>query len=284
MSKKANPGVIGAFVLAAIGVAFVGILFLGSGKLFSETERFVLYFQGNLSGLDIGAPVEYAGIRIGEVVDMYLEYNTNDKSILIPVYIEIEPNRIKNTGSKSRRKRFSSHIENGLRAQLQSQSLITGKIKIMLMLDPKQPLVLVGADSSTVEIPTIPSLRENLGRSLHDLPIADIFTHIDETMGKLAEISDSGEIQAILHELRKTSEALSAFTKSEGLQNANQSLSEILTEFKTLVKNLNQTINPAREDLTLALKEFAKAAQATRYLMDYLERHPESLIHGKGVE
>ena len=71
MSKKANPTVIGVFVVAALAIAVAAIVTLGSGKLFKQTETFVMYFESSLSGLDVGAPVELQGVRIGEVSNGY---------------------------------------------------------------------------------------------------------------------------------------------------------------------------------------------------------------------
>ena len=131
MSKKANPTVIGIFVVLAIALAAVAIIILGSGKLFAETEPYVLYFEGDLSGLDVGAPVAYQGVQVGSVTAIKLQYNTDSGEIFIPVYIELETDLIEYVGSHAAGKGLEYHIEKGMRAQLHSQSLVTGKLKVI---------------------------------------------------------------------------------------------------------------------------------------------------------
>ena len=72
MSKKANPAAIGVFVLAALAIAAGALVVLGSGKLFRESMRIVAFFEGSLSGLDVGAPVELRGVRVGTVTRILL--------------------------------------------------------------------------------------------------------------------------------------------------------------------------------------------------------------------
>jgi paraquat-inducible protein B len=286
MSKKANPVFIGAFVVAALCVAVAAIMILGAGSLFSDTEPFVLYFDGSLAGLDEGAPVEYGGVRIGEVTDISFEYNTDDNSVLIPVYIEIERSRIKFSGvSKGKGKRLEYQIQQGLRGQIQSQSFVTGKLKIMLVMNPDSPIHLVGdAPSSIPEIPTTPSLLEHIGKSLSDLPLAEMVDNLNDATKMLATIANQGTIEDILTELKKTTTALANLIDSPDIKAASISLSETLAESKDAVANINQSIAPLRQELTLALNEFAEAARSARHLMNYLDRHPEALIRGKGGE
>jgi paraquat-inducible protein B len=284
MSKKANPAAIGAFVIAALAIAVGGILVMGSGKLFKESEKFVLYFGGSLSGLDVGAPVEYNGIRVGEVVDINMVYNTDTDKIQIPVYIELEHGRMVFQGAGKQTETMNDHIKRGIRAQLQSQSFVTGKMKIMLMLDPSDPARLVGADTSVTEIPTKLSLIADIGKSINELPLTDIIVNLSETVEDLAEIAASGDIQAILSELRKTAESLATMADKNEIQKATQSFNETLTRAKELVENLNQSVAPVQQDLSAALNEFAAASKSARHLLDYLDRHPEALLRGKGGE
>ena len=57
MKKKANPKVIGAFVVGAAILAAIGIIIFGSGKFFAERHQYVLFFPSSVKGLSVGAPV-----------------------------------------------------------------------------------------------------------------------------------------------------------------------------------------------------------------------------------
>jgi paraquat-inducible protein B len=100
----------------------------------------------------------------------------------------------------------------------------------------------------------------------------------------LAEISDSGEIQRIIAELKKTSEALSSIVSSPDLREAMKTLNDTLSESQQLVAKMNQNVDPSVEVFNSTMKEFSDAARSARYLLDYLERHPEALLHGKRGE
>ena len=282
MSKKANPTIIGVFVLIGLLIAVTAIFILGSGSLFKESTRYVLYFDGNLSGLDIGAPIQYNGIPIGTVTDIRMTYDTDTGHVMIPVYVEIDPKRIHYTGSHEKGKGLEYHVKYGLRAQLQTQSFITGKLKIMMVLQPESPIKLVGADPETTEIPTVPTLIESLSEKIKNYPIEEMLENLRIAAETLGEIATSGDVQDLLSELKKTASALSTMATSEKTTQTVQTLTETLSEIKQLIAELNDSTDPVKEDLHRMMDEFADAAQAARNLMDYLERHPESLIYGKG--
>ena len=54
--KRANPAVIGGFIVGAVVLAIAGVMIFGSGKLFAETIKCVMYFEGAIQGLHVGAP------------------------------------------------------------------------------------------------------------------------------------------------------------------------------------------------------------------------------------
>jgi paraquat-inducible protein B len=62
MGRRANPTLIGAFIIGAVALIVIGLLILGRGHFFSETRTFVLYFEGSVKGLNVGAPVDLQGL------------------------------------------------------------------------------------------------------------------------------------------------------------------------------------------------------------------------------
>ena len=133
MSKKANPAAVGIFVIAGIILATFGLIVLGSGNLFKESQKYVLYFDGNLGGLDVGAPVTLKGVKIGQVTDISLIYDHETQEVAMPVSVEImkdtfiEINKEKDPVNPGNAMKV--HIERGLRARLETQSIVTGKTK-----------------------------------------------------------------------------------------------------------------------------------------------------------
>ena len=56
-------------------------------------NKFLLYFDGTVRGLKPDAPVEFRGIKMGRVVSVDLEFDTDSQEFHLPVLIELEPER-----------------------------------------------------------------------------------------------------------------------------------------------------------------------------------------------
>ena len=134
--KKPHPAVVGAFVIGAIALLILAALAIGGRGLFERKLDCVAYFDENIGGLDVGAPVEYEGVRIGTATDIRIELNLDTGQFYRPVRFQIEPSRIRFEGgdADSAATTFLERLvtDHGLRAQLANQSLLTGKLKITL--------------------------------------------------------------------------------------------------------------------------------------------------------
>jgi len=263
MSKKASPMLIGVFVVAATVIAVAGVLVLGSGKFFSASREYVLHFEGNLSGLDAGAPVTFKGVRVGEVSDISLIYDHADHTLSLPVTVRLSRDSFceMNVPSGERSDNMMIHIDRGMRAQLKSQSLVTGKLKVELDYHEDAPANYVAKDSSLPEIPTIPGSMDSLARRVSDLPWEDIVRDISASSKALSDLAESGKLQDSLDLLNAT-----------------------LADSHKMMSEMNKGAAPFRKEVLLMVEELSDAARSAQFLMDYLERHPESLIHGKGKE
>jgi len=131
MRKRANPAVIGGFVVGAVALVVIGALLLGGGQFLTEQRAYVLYFEDSVEGLSVGAPVTQQGVRIGSVSDIQVQYLVREGEFRIPVFIDIEPGRVKEVGvgdgPREGGEAFVKFlIARGLRAQLHLDSLVTG--------------------------------------------------------------------------------------------------------------------------------------------------------------
>ena len=342
MSAKANPAAIGLFVCVALAISAAAIITLGMGKFLKERTTYVLYFDGALSGLDVGAPVQIKGVRVGSVSAIKMYYDHHNKDITVPVYIEIERQAFseKNTHMAGEAgSGMKAHIERGLRAQLNMQSIVTGKLKVDLVYAPNNEAAYKheGEDSDIMEIPTMPNTFETVFERLGELPLEEIVKNINrstESLAKLAEsgdlekmlanlsemtgelnatvkegefkailadiqkltttmakVSDDGELEKLIRETRKAVETISTSLGEADIGKTMTSIDDTLKEGKelmktsqTLVKNVDRNSGLLRKDLARALEDLADAARASRNLLEYLERHPEALLRGKGDE
>lgn len=233
MSKPASKTLIGAFVLGALALVVIGLIVLGSGRLFSERQHGVLYFDGSVKGLSIGAPVMFRGVKIGSVTDIGMRFDPSSLKIQIPVFIETVQERIDRTGPlvRSPAKTLKLLIEKGLRAQLELQSFVTGQLMIALDFYPDKPARFAG-DGSMLEIPTIPSSMEVLTQTLQKLPLEDLVQRIASAAGGLDRFLNAPELK-------------------ESVVNLNQDLKDI----QKLVRDVNAQVNPIASAVQDAVKD-----------------------------
>ena len=251
---------------------------------YRERTLFLLNFDESLRGLARGAPVEYRGMKVGEVQDFKLEFGARELEGRIPVVIALEPERFAFKGGhgESLEELIARMVRKGFRAQLRTGSLITGNLFVDLAFFPQAKARSLGRGGPYREIPTMPSsmgaLVENLAR-------------VAERLQKLPLEEIAGELRGTFPVLRDTlqqARALMARLDQETAPQAAAALAQAqatLAQAKTALAEVEATFSadsPTQTDLRNALDEFARAARALRNLADGLERHPESMIFGKG--
>jgi len=203
MSKKANKTVIGLFVVGALVLLITGITVLGSGAFLKHTNKFVLYFDGSVQGLSIGAPVMFRGVSIGSVKDISLIYDSKAGTIILPVIIEIEQGRIEGTPSFGELGGDKKMIELGLRGKLEVQSFLTGQLMISFDFYPEESAELRGIPKKYPELPTLPT-SPDIFALMNTLPIKEIATNLESTAKGIDRLVNSIDLRDSLYEMRAT--------------------------------------------------------------------------------
>jgi paraquat-inducible protein B len=243
MSKPANKTMIGAFVLIAVVLAVAAIVVLGSGKFFKKTSSWIAFFEGSVKGLNVGSPVMFRGVKVGEVTDIIVTINIAELSVLIPVIFETDSDKFKDVGDRTVTSDEQLHkalIKKGLKAQLQVQSLVTGQLMINLDFYPNTPATLVGMDKiktltgakSWWEIPTIPTPMQELEKAISQLDVKELAEDIKRAMDGLAKLASSPDLH----------ESIGIFKQT-------------LTDTQKLVSNLNSKIEPLADSIEQTLIE-----------------------------
>lgn len=156
--KTANPKAVGGFVIVAVVLALVAIVVFGTGRFFETRKTYVAFFPGSLMGLNIGSPVEMRGIQIGTVTDTWVQAEKDALEFTIPVLMELELSRIRGVEpTEEGKSNLDELIDKGFRAQMVSQSLVTGQQSIQFDFHPDTPVNLAETDLPYLQIPTIPS-------------------------------------------------------------------------------------------------------------------------------
>jgi paraquat-inducible protein B len=255
MSKKANPKLIGGFVLGAVALVVIGVLAFGSGQWFTELSKNVSFFRGSVQGLRVGAPVTFRGVPIGQVTDIDLLYEAEKLQFITQVSFDIDPKSFRDIGEtkRSESEQLEALIKDGLRAQLVQQSLVTGQLAVQMDMYPGTQVKLVGLDPDRIEIPTVPSTVEKLE------------SMIKRIVARLEKI----DVQEIIDDLRVTVSSIQEIVASPELREAIANAGQAMTEAQQLVSKLNSRVDP----LAQSFEDTSKAArsaltEAERLLVD----------------
>ncbi|MBU1869158.1 MAG: MCE family protein [Candidatus Omnitrophica bacterium] len=203
MSKKANKTAIGLFVVVALALLVIALSIFGSGALFKRTYKYILYFDGSVKGLSVGAPVLFRGVRIGTVKDISLLYEEKAEDVLLTVVIEIEPGHVKGAPKMEDYGGYKTLIEYGLRAKLEIQSFITNQLMISLDFYRDKPAKLYNIYSKYPELPTLP-ISPDIFETMDELPLKEISDNLDDVVKGLSKLINSTDLQRSLYELKNT--------------------------------------------------------------------------------
>ena len=219
---------------------------------YTKKIKFIMFFDSSIRGLNLGAPVEFKGIKVGSVLDMRLEFDNDSTSFRIPVLIEIEPQRIierRVQGGAPSHQALKKLVERGLRARLQTGSLLTSQLFIELDMHPGSPVNLSGSDTPFPELPTLPT--SNFGA---------ITQSAEELLAKLNKV-DIEEVTSVLVDTIKT--ANKTIHSADGAINSASALIEDPAILETIenvriaLENFKKvTQSEAIEDIRVSLKSF----------------------------
>lgn len=226
-------------------------------EIFNEQELFIMYFEGSVRGLKVGAPVEFKGIRVGTVKEIRMEIDGDTMAIRIPVLIAIEPERIKRVGRKSRpRDNVPLFIKRGMKARLQTGSLLTGQLFVELDLYPETPITLVGGDKKYIEIPTIPSALDEVTESateiladIKNLPLEELAVNLIDAVQGINRLVSSDELTK------------SAATLNKSLNSFHVLANNMNVKLDMVVKEISETSLIARQTLEQGKTTIVKAEE-----------------------
>lgn len=210
----------------------------------------------------------------------------------------------------------------GLRTQLQSLSFVTGQLMVALDFFPDTPARLIGLNKEYAEVPSVPTPLEQLQKSLEGLPFREIVRNLNETLKEIERLAASIDakrttqtIEAAVRDTRALVQNLNSRVGplAEGITRASSSADAALVEtretmaairgdIKQVLANADKTLESAQsalkqseqtlqaysddsrlvDELNRTLRDLSATARSFRLLSDYLERHPEALIRGKG--
>ena len=224
-------------------------------------QTYVVMFHESVRGLAVGAPVEFRGIDIGEVVDVAARFDAATMEFSAPVTIRVDPRlgvKVMDGGPPDaafRARMLPALIAHGLRAQLRSGNLLTGATYVALDFFPDAPPATVDMSQDPVELPVVPGTLEG----------------VEATIGRIVKKLDHVPIEKI----------------GDDVQQVLANLDRTLGSARTALDDAGNMVAPdsaLRDQLGSTLNDVGRAVRSLRGLADYLEQHPEALLRGKTGE
>jgi paraquat-inducible protein B len=312
-------------VLGAVLLAVIGVVAFGSGQLFRETESYISFFEGSVAGLNVAAPVRFRGIEVGRVQDVLLDIpgvERQEGDLRIAVIYDLDREWVEARGAGARLDDpldIGTLLALGIRAELGTESLVTGIKYVALDLDPANPVAFTPVvDAPYPEIPTVDTGLERIEDAVYGIisdlgavPLDSLVTVATDAFDRFGQIASSPALAAAIEDLPRTVAALNG----------------TIGDLREFVVHLDSTVVPMREDVRVAahqatatfarldstlvavgsvlsgvtgvvqpgspvfvqteraMAELSSASRALRDLADYLERNPAALVRGRpGVD
>jgi phospholipid/cholesterol/gamma-HCH transport system substrate-binding protein len=314
---------VGAFVFGALALGVFAILMFAGSSFFAPRLRVVAFFHDSVAGLTVGSPVSLRGVRVGSVQDLKVYLKLPDMLPVIRVYMDIRPGQVSWTGDTSTADvaDLKLAVKTGLRAQLSTQSLVTGQVGVSLDFHPETPITLVGGGGA-LEIPTISSDFQRIKDEIVELKLADLaekartaLVGINQIVGEL-----NGKLGPLVDSVRQTSDdaRTTLDTTSESVSRLQRDASrmldalghladtaetQVLTSGKNIdrltvtaeraaadadkvVANLNNLTaprSPLRDNLEATLRDLAASAGSLRNFSRDIERNPSVILLGRAA-
>ena len=321
MSKKANPTSVGLFLVVGIALSIAGLLLFSSRSLFHPQQKFIIYFNASLKGLNPGAPVKFRGVTIGSIVEILIRHNQAAGDFSMPVVISIDQKLAQSKSDQllqvNRQSNLDHLISHGFRARLDSESLVTGVLYIALDIVPDAPPpVFHQLTAQYSEIPTMPSqiqqLLEDLAHlDLHGLSekVGGILTRIDVILSQLDVPGINAGITNLLgsaNHLVNTPDLTNSFASlrkaldkagvllehvdgrvdplADSITNTLYDAQKTLADLRVAVQNVSALIGPdsaVPSELRQALEDLGNAGRAVADLAEFLQRNPHAVLTGR---
>jgi paraquat-inducible protein B len=268
MRSETNKTLIGGFIIGAAVLVVAGLLIFGSGNLFQDRKQSVLYFDGSVKGLGLGSGVQFKGVPIGKVTKINLIHAPDKQEFYTRVVVETTGEVVKVVNRKKpgeletkemTMENIDFMIANGLRAKLQLESFVTGKLLVALDLHPGAPLDLKGYDQELKELPTLLSDFETLTKAFGNLKLTELVQTTKKAIDGIEALVNAPDLQAAPRTLNTT---LKSYRKlADNLDRQVGTLKGTLDDTRGLVRKLDRQVDPLAGGITGTTDELRAVLQ-----------------------
>jgi phospholipid/cholesterol/gamma-HCH transport system substrate-binding protein len=322
MARPTNHYKVGLFVITGFTCAVVAAVALGAATSHDERVGFYSYFNESVQGLELGSPVKFRGVTIGNVRSIQIAPDHH----MVEVVSSIDLDDLKRVGLAEQRHALLARekftVPPDLRAQLGSQGITGVKFIAIDIFDQKgnPPPKLSFAPPEDRYIPAAPSVMKNLEdtltKAMDRLPdmvdaVVLIMGRVDHMLVELENRDVVGKVAATLDHTNDvmitTRLTLARIDKQNLGEKAAGSMNELsvaLTKMTRVIDRLDgdkgllasaqhatdafgdmgRNGRGTQQDLEETLRDVGEAAAAIRSLTEALERDPDMLLKGRSSD
>jgi paraquat-inducible protein B len=318
MAAPTNHYKLGLFVIVGFAAAILAAVFVGGAHIRKDTILYHSYFNESVQGLDLGSPVKFRGVTIGNV--SVIEIAPDHR--MVDVVSELDTKHVKRMGLTEAGHAHGSEkfsMPTDLRAQLNSQGITGVKFVAIDFFDVKSnpPPQLPFAVPTGHYIPAASSMMKNLEdtvtKAMDRLPemvdaVVMIMKRIDGLFATLESQDVSGKAVATLGHADAVMTTLQSTLGRIDKQDLGAKAAGTITDLDVAVNKMNKVLEElggqkgllasaqhatdafgevgragrgTQKDLDATLRDMSEAAESIRSLVDAIQRDPDMLLKGK---
>ena len=275
MKTKVSPAIVGAFVLGAFALLVVALLTFGDFSFFTKPDRFVVYFDESIHGLDLGSPVKLRGVRVGRVVSLSLRYDEKTNRSAVAVVCVLNKDIVTDSSGVvidvGDRAKIETLVQRGLRARLDVIGLATGLLFVQLdFFNPQEyPADNRPADSRYPVVPYVQSTIEGYQKAIgeilskaKDIDFGALAKDISALAVTVRKRVDEVDLKGLAEQWKKTGSQLEALAGNPDFKRTFDNLNTAIGDLRTTIGKLDAQVEPTSKELKDTLGEARKAIQS----------------------
>jgi phospholipid/cholesterol/gamma-HCH transport system substrate-binding protein/paraquat-inducible protein B len=253
---------IGLFVIAAVVIGVIGVVVLGAGTIFRKEALVETYIDESVQGLDIGSPVKFRGVPVGNVERITLtsaEYPTTRQYVLVRMSISSEIFRFPVTDPNSAA--LKRELDRGFRVRLAALGLTGVAYLETDYLDPERnpPLEIDWQPA----YPYIPSTRSRI-------------TQLSEAVERIVQNIGDIDMAQLSASVQKSLDAMTGLAEAANLEKIGAQANALLAELRETNRQMNALVS--QPGLKAAIADGAAAAASARAIMERAEKPMQRLM------
>ena len=230
---------------------------------------YTMYFKDTLIGLSVASPINFQGVKVGQVENITLLKSPENDSIRSQVTAALYVDKLStNAGRLEAEKLLQSLVEQGLRAQLRSSSIVTGAQYIALTIEEnRKPNVQTLASLNKDYAIIFPSMHAK--QSIMNFDPSSVVGELNETLRTANSLLGSDDIKLMLKGLASTSDSIGTITEQLAQQGISGEVMVLLKEASKTASSLQLALGDARKTMgTLDIAALALQQDASKAMID----------------